>query len=293
MESNEIYNCYLCHKILVQPILLPLCPCELNVCKKHLVGGGGFKKKRSSFECLICNYLYELPLSFGLEENKTLKDAIEHLAYMTIEEKELKKDVDRLFEEIENIISEFNHKIEEFSLTQADHFMNLRCDIDIRRETLIENIHFGNMDDAASSEKLISDLNEKSADLIKRLEDYEKEFRQNFEQNVKPNLLSFDLKKEANDFVDLLRGPNLSENLVSLVCSYSSRLRDIQRRYDNFKLFEYDLKKSKLNQSNSNEKDLGELVLLSGFFKGFSLFTFSSLKFFIFEIITASENGQN
>ena len=118
MESNEIYNCYLCHKILDQPILLPLCPCELNVCKEHLVGGGGsgFKKKRSSFECIKCNFLYELPLSFGLEENKTLKDSIEHFAYMTEEEKELKKDVDRLFEEIENIISEFKLKIEEMEM---------------------------------------------------------------------------------------------------------------------------------------------------------------------------------
>jgi len=285
MESNEIYNCYLCHKILVQPILLPLCPCELNVCKEHLVGGGGggsgVKKKRSSFECIKCNFLYELPLLFELEENKTLKDAIVNLAYMTEEEKELKKDLDRLFDEIENIISEFDHKIEEFSLTQADHFMSLRCDIDIRRETLIENIHLGSMDDA-SREKLISDLNGQSSDLIRRLEDYEKEFRQNFEQNVKPHLISFDLEKEANEFVQLLRGINLSENLMSLVCSYSSRLRDIQRRYDNFKLFEYDLKKTKLDQSNSKENDLGELVLLSGFFKGFSLFPFSSLKFFIF-----------
>jgi vacuolar-type H+-ATPase subunit I/STV1 len=279
MESNEIYNCYLCHKILDQPILLPLCPCELNVCKEHLVGGdeSRFKKKRSSFECIKCSFLYELPLSFGLEENKTLKDAIEHLAYMTEEEKELKKDVDRLFEEIENITSQFNYKIEEFSLTQSDHFMNLRCDIDIRRETLIENIHFGNMDDD-SSEKLISDLNEQSSDLITRLEDYEKEFRQNFEKNVKPHLISFDLEKEANEFIELLRGTNLTQNPMSLVCSYSSRLRDIQRRYDNFKLFEYDLKKTKLDQSNSNENDLGELVLLSGFFKGFSLFTFISFR---------------
>jgi len=248
------------------------------VCKEHLVGGGGgFKKKRSSFECIKCNFLYELPLLFELEENKTLKDAIVNLAYMTEEEKELKKDLDRLFEEIENIISEFNHIIEEFSLTQSDHFMNLRCDIDIRRETLIENIHFGNMDDA-SREKLISDLNEQSADLIRRLEDYEKEFRQNFEQNVEPHLISFDFDKEANEFVQLLRGTNLTQNLMSLVCSYSSRLRDIQRRYDNFKLFEYDLKKTKLNQSNSKENDLGELVLLSGFFKGFSLFAFIRLK---------------
>jgi hypothetical protein len=147
--------------------------------------------------------------------------------------------------------------------------MNLRCDIDIRRETLIENIHFRNVNDTASSETLISDLNEQSTDLIKRLEDYENEFRQNFEQNVKPHLIAFDLEKEANEFIELLRVSNLSENLMSLVCSYSSRLRDIQRRYDNFKLFEYDLKKTKLNQSNRNANDLGELVLLSGFFKGF------------------------
>ncbi len=53
----------------------------------------------------------------------------------------------------------FNAKIDEFALTQADHFENIRRDIDIRRESLIQEL------EKQRKNEEIEELNRKSREM--------------------------------------------------------------------------------------------------------------------------------
>ena len=70
-----------------------------------------------------------------------------------------------MFKELEDLILDFNGKIEEFSLTQADHFENVRRDIEIRRESFIQElVRQGNNDEK------IKQLNANSEEMIEKCE---------------------------------------------------------------------------------------------------------------------------
>ena len=183
MNVNE-FVCFLCTKILKQPIRLELCSCQgLNVCKEHLVG---VKKRRSSFECPKCQFVYDVPFSLSslsTLENDVLRKAIENFSYLDSQEREIKSNLDNLIARMESTCFQFYQKIDEFSLTQADHFENVRGDIDIRRESLIQDLLMNRSNDENTNETL-NELHSKSSEMIRRVELFENEFRQNFDKNV-------------------------------------------------------------------------------------------------------------
>ena len=108
---------------------LEICSCEnmLNISKEH--------KGLDSFACPKCQHVCNSSL-----ENKALRNEIEKFIYISDQQMEIKIKVEKVLKELENLILAFNQKIEEFSLTQADHFETIRRDIDIRRESLIQEL---------------------------------------------------------------------------------------------------------------------------------------------------------
>ena len=185
------FVCFHCNKILKQPMQLEFCSCEnkLNICKEH--------KGLDSFACPKCQHVYNS--SLAMLENEALRNEIEKFIFISDQEMEIKINVEKVLKELENLILAFNQKIEEFSLTQADHFETIRRDIDIRRESLIQELVKQGKDED------IKELNRKSEAMIEKVRKCEREFRQNFDQNIKPNLIGFNLNEAQNDFNELLR----------------------------------------------------------------------------------------
>lgn len=140
--------------------------------------------------------------------------------------------------EIDDILIRFTQKIAEFSLIQADHFESIRREIDIKRECLIQDIYLNKKIDL----NRLNLIQKQSHDMIKEIEQLENEFRSNFDQNIKPNLI----------------GKNSNLNL------FDSRFLELKNNYKNFKLFEYDLRRNKF--VNENETSLGRLILFKNFF---------------------------
>ena len=151
-----------------------------------------------------------------------------------------------LSKKISDILIKFTEKIAEFSFIQADHFESIRREIDIKRECLIQEIYL--------NEKI--DINRLNLiqNMIKEIEQLEKEFRSNFDNNIKPSLIGTHLDKNSNFFANFKTQLNL----------FDSRLLELKSNYKNFKLFEYDLRRNKI--VNENETSLGRLILFKNFF---------------------------
>lgn len=137
---------------------------------------------------------------------------------------------------LENVKNSLQERIDEFPLTQYDHFSNLRREIDIKRETLLEKIFKNN------EKYSFDEVNKLSSQLIKRVENIEEEFQKNFSL-IKPKLIpQIDVSKER----DNLRRALNPEILKQKISHYKRLFNDLEQRLLNFNLFEYDLKRNKL-----------------------------------------------
>jgi len=82
-----------------------------------------------------------------------------------------------------NLANELRQNIDEFSLVQANHFENVRRDIDIRRETLLHDLACGK--EVLNETYEIENINDQSQKLIEQIEMAEKSFRQSFNREIK------------------------------------------------------------------------------------------------------------
>ena len=73
-KIKNLFDCDLCHQVLVDPISFP---CGNNVCKDHLDKlMKNISKDKSSFQCEICQEEHFIPES-GFKINKRLQNALE------------------------------------------------------------------------------------------------------------------------------------------------------------------------------------------------------------------------
>jgi len=144
---------------------------------------------------------------------------------------------DENLSKIQNQIDAIKTRLDEFSLIQADHFANVRNDIDIRREILVDS--HTKSDSDGSSKKDLKEIQKQSVQMIKEIELAEEEFRENFIKNLRPHL---EQHIEAN-----------------------ADKREKFTKY--FKLLEYDLRRTKFKPSSQNDlKNLGKLKVCKPYF---------------------------
>jgi hypothetical protein len=261
------YACTLCDKILKKPISIHECTCDrqLNVCKEHVFTENSNKKRKSSLECPKCHCAIE---TSKILENELLTKQIENYEYLSHDEKQLKLNLDKIFEKLKDVTRELKVKIDEFSLVQADHFESMRREIDIRRESLIQEI-FLNED---QSNKRLDALQCQSSEMIERVKTFEREFRANFSTNLKPNLVAFDLDQELERISEFFRcRPKFESKAFASQCrahflNYDQTLKELLKRSENFKLYEYDLRRNRVELSTNDLNHIGNLVLTRDFF---------------------------
>ena len=229
------------------------------VCTNFFVNDKDFYKNLSisSYICQYCDIKLELPTTDSLMniEDLKLKLINKHKSIML-----------ELGSQLESKLIEYAEKCAEFSLTQADHFENIRRDIDIARETLLQHI-YDNAESNSGSMKNFKEeqIQKKSIDMIKQVECTEEAFRANFNREIL-------LKK--NDLVSIVCDLDLDEqrNLEKIQnhkLKIESRLEFVQKQLNRFKLFEYDLVRNKFQPASkndeSNETNMGPLFLFNIF----------------------------
>jgi hypothetical protein len=169
------------------------------------------------------------------------------------EEKKIKTQIDLLLEKCEKLNVNLRQKLDEFSVTQYDHFLNIRRDIDIQRESLLVAAHSEKNTNKILSDKelklIVDNINEQSVEMIKRVEKLEGDFRANFNLIAKSkskNVFMFEIDAERMAMKEFFAQANLKlENVRKLKMRIENLANDMMVTLNNFKLFEYDLMRNR------------------------------------------------
>ena len=258
INSKEDFLCKICGKIRKEPIFLP-CKCA-SVCKEHTI----LKQQQdTTVECVECRQVFDLNKKLDFKENKLKRTLIENGAYLTQDELNFKKEIEELFHKMGNILDKLDTRISNFAVTQFDHFEQIRREIDIKRETILQQI-------VSECENDTTKINKTSIEMIRDVERFEAEFKRNFEQEIKPHLSIINIDKEKAFLVEFFREPNLNLDSLSILKSkYEQKFNDLHKRLLNFNLYEYDLKRNRfiLEENEEDILSLGRLVLNEKFVK--------------------------
>ena len=136
MNSKSDFVCAFCSKILKDPINLP---CADIICEHHLKEPTVLKEK--SIKCMVaeCKRKFNLDThEFG--SNKFAKNLLEKEAYLSVDEKCLKKSLLESLQEFYLLSDEYRQKRNEFELESHEHFQEIRRRLDLHREKLKNKI---------------------------------------------------------------------------------------------------------------------------------------------------------
>jgi WD40 repeat protein len=157
-------------------------------------------------------------------------------------------------------LNSFTDKSKEFLLVQANHFENIRREIDIKRETLFKLIYETEKYDGKVLNQMIESINRESAQMIAKTEIIENSFRNNF-VHFKSNLINGTTETLIQKFKDK-ESPNLVET------EYEEKIEEFKNILKNFRLFEIDLFRNKFKPYeiiSSFAINLGFLYLFNDF----------------------------
>jgi hypothetical protein len=231
---KDEFICNYCYKIQKNPTFLP-CRCS-SVCKHHTTmlgnnGGGSF-----IITCNHCRIAFDKCKDF-FKENEPLRKLIVTDFHLSDDEKKLKSLLESYIQDLEVSVKNLSQKCAEFSVTQYDHFANIRREIDIKRETIIKEIYERyfeedegvDNDDVvdedeeevernkneikfnAKNDALVEDIHRYSSDMLYQLERVEEAFRANFNK-VKINLMTeIDVELEKTNVSEFMRSPNFTK----------------------------------------------------------------------------------
>jgi len=147
-KLNDLFNCKLCKNVLVDPILLP---CGETVCKAHT-------DELSKGKCMSCYGAHIVPKE-GFLENRIVKHQLDlRINNINLNYSQFKKN--------NKIIQDLNKKLKETVAIRNDpenyiteYFGELTRQVDLRRETLIEDIN-------TYSDKLIQKIEKLKKDCV-------------------------------------------------------------------------------------------------------------------------------
>jgi len=217
---NALFNCKICKGVLVDPIILP---CGETVCKAHT-------DEISKGKCMSCNGIHTVPKE-GFLENKFAKNQLDLEAKKTI--LNFNK-----FNGYNKILQDLNENLKEIESIQKDpesyiseYFGELTRQVDLRRETLIEDIHKYSDELIQKIEKLKQDCVAKSKEAME----------------ISENVMSEKKSKELSD----LMGPVLKHYKFELQGKKCYKLVTKEVNMDNvfgtLSCFDYDIDNMKVN----------------------------------------------
>jgi len=246
-EINAFFNCKLCQDVLVDPILLP---CGETVCKAH-------RDQISKGKCIFCSEVHKAP-QYGFPSNKIVTNLLEkrvnniNLNFSQFNDyNDIFRDLKKNLREIETIQKDPENYIFEY-------FGELTRQVDLRRETLIEDIHKYSDELIQKIEKLKKDCAAKSmkasiitdelATIETKMNDLNSMFNSLEIDDIKlEEIMSKKKSKELND----LMGPVLKQYKLELQGKKYYKLVANQIKMENIfgslSCFDFDIDNMKVN----------------------------------------------
>jgi uncharacterized FlaG/YvyC family protein len=208
-SSLSVYTCQICEKILLKPMLLPCSACKSsNICQEHLNDLFSQNAQESLFECKKCKTKLNL-IKTDLKENTRLNLELQRHVYLSKKCQAMKLTIDAKLVEIEKCLAEVNEvKVIEYKMKVNDHFYSLRNEVDIKRESVLEN-SYGNR-----TEEETDEINRRSANLIEKLDSTEEEFHKNLRNEIErhTNGMIINVEEHKRQLNEILRNIPLSKN---------------------------------------------------------------------------------
>ena len=255
---EQKYICSICQKITKLAVRLP-CDCQ-SVCREHI--DQLLKQKDNESKIIVCSTCDKThEIANALESDQLLNNEIASDLHLSKGDKAKKILLEEILARVQDQIVVLNLKMHDFSLEQADHFENIRRQIDIRRETIIEKAYL--IPNEAKSLRLIEKIKQQSEQLIKLAEQGEEDFRNKYNRCIKPNLIRFNVEAERERMANVLRNiETISLELEKFKNEYETCLSGMQKKQKFFTLLKLDLES---NRFLARSKSLGEVELNTNF----------------------------
>ena len=257
--SLSVYTCQICDKILLKPMLLPCSACKSsNICQEHLNDLFSQNAQEALFECKKCKTKLNL-IKTDLKENTQLNLELQRHVYLSKKCHALKLTIDAKLDEIDQCFAEVNEvKLrEDYTEKICDHFYSLRNEVDIKRETVLENSY------GKRTEEETGEIKRLSENLIGKLVSTEEEFHKNLRNEIERNTNGMiNVEEHKRQLNEILRNIPLSENdLNDLKADCETKINQIKsdlNQIDN--RFNARLNENKFYEYNGEqERLLGEM----------------------------------
>jgi hypothetical protein len=258
-SSLSDYKCQICDKVLLQPMLLPCSACKnSNICQEHLNDLFSQNAQEALFECKKCKTNLNL-IKSDLKENTHLSLDLQRHVYLSKKCQALKLTIDAKLDEIERCFAEVNEvRVIEYREKIGKHFYSLRNEVDIKRETVLENSY------GSRTEEETDEINRISANLIGKLDSTEEEFQKNLRNEIERHTNGMiNVEEHKRQLNGILRNIPLRKNdLKELKADCKTKINQIKSdliQIDN--RFNARLNENKFYEYNGKqERLLGEIV---------------------------------
>ena len=198
------------------------------------------------------------------KKNKMRKTRLDTNVNLTSEQKKLKLTLEKSIQIKESLANDFNDAIKQLPVVQYNHFEDMRRDIDIRRETLIQELY--ELSHKFNVEPVIERLQKQSSRMIKEIDEIDKEFRDKSKQlRLKP--IEYNANDERAYLNELFNdSSNLTVKAIAIL-KYENEVKqdELKKHIEYLNLIERSLNNNKLYYNKNDEEDenrfktLGEL----------------------------------
>jgi hypothetical protein len=216
-----------------------------------------------------------------LKDNTYLNLELQRHVFLSKKCPDLKLTIDAKLDDIEQCLAEVNEvKVIEYKVKICDHFYSLRNEVDIKRETVLEN-SYGNR-----TEEETDEINRLSANLIEKLDSTEEEFHKNLKNKIERHTNGMiNVEEHKKKLNEILRNIPLSKNdLKDLKTDCETKINLIKEKLIQIeKRFIARLNENKFYEYNGKqERLLGEIIynnFLIECSNGNHFFIYSKIKF--------------
>jgi WD40 repeat protein len=241
-DKRQKYTCFICCKILKNPLLLP-CSCSQSVCKDHV--NNGSLTPKSIIKCSKC--LTEFDVNLRRDEfkpNLVLINDDDYYSYcLSGHDKKFKKKLEKLLSDLDELQVNLSKRVASFRIAQELHFHFIR---NLIERSILEVSTAGQM--------------------MRQVNESEMGFEQNFTR-ITDTYDQMDIDGERKTIKELFYFDcsTLKSAIKDEEAKLESQRRLVQENFDDFKIFEFDLKQNELLVIEQENSNLVKLRLNSAF----------------------------
>jgi len=217
-KINALFNCKICKNVLVDPILLP---CGETVCKVH-------QDKVSKGKCMSCSGTHTVPKE-GFPENRIVKNQLDLGANKICLNGSQFNDFNKIIQNLNNNLKEIEAIRKDPKNYIGEYFGELTRQVDLRRETLIEDIHKYSDELIQKIEKLKQDCVAKSKEAIKTSEVMMSENKsEELNDLMGPVLKRFKFEQQGKKYYKLVINEIRLEDVFGTFCCFDYDIDNIK-----------------------------------------------------------------